>query len=614
MTSDQICPIADFRKLLSDSKIDLSPIELAEILWLAVQRSEGIIPEERSSETPEPLIEPSIEPSKISGQPPIQPSEISSGAEPDIKADIVVEPPKPQEDSQKATTPLPIKIPEAVALRNRREISKSLRPLMRKVPSRYRQIIDEEATAIQISEDKIWNPVVKPEPERWLELAIVIEVTNLFDVWKDTIDEFRHLMERHGAFRDVRTWQLQTSGTSKPQLFLQTSTGLNRKPRSPKELLDAGGRRLVLFLSDCTSGAWRSGEIFQLLQLWSRENPVTIGQLLPEHYWDRSALSLGTLVALRSPLAGALSRDWLLEGLSSRRRQRLQGGIRLPVVTLQPRPLNWWAKALAAGGEQQTTGIVLKLEAFQVDETINSDPIGIVGDAHPTSTETLTAKQLVQRFRGTASEKAQELADMMAVLPVNWSVLRLLQKNLAQKSSDSLQEPVALHLAEIFLSGLLCPVTKEQKPGRSPQYDFVSGVRSVLLGTIPISEAQSVGEEIAKEVFQQLPSEVQERVNTDIKRRWGESFRYFEAFLLPDLPWGEDATAEMLPFAQVTGDVLRRWGGEYAELAEELEQTSILSASAEKESDVSAREDDPPPPEIEWFTEEFLIKRSSPDK
>jgi formylglycine-generating enzyme required for sulfatase activity len=567
---DPSYPIANFSQILSRANLDLSPIELAEILWLAVQRGEIVVTEETPQQPSESIESPQLIESLPNIQPeasemPIQPHQ------PEVNVDIVAEPPQtpPEtEITEPVPTPLPVKIPEAVALRNRREIAKVLRPLMRKVPSRNRQAIDEEATAIRIAEDKIWNPVVKPEPERWLELAIVIEVTNLFDVWHDSISEFQHLMERHGAFRDVRTWQLQTPANGKPQLFLQTATGLNRKPRNPKELLDAGGRRLVLFLSDCTSKAWRSGQIFPLLELWSRQNPVTIAQLLPERYWDRSALGSGYLVALRSQLPGAKSRDWTVSGLSPRRRQRLQGGLKFPVVTIQPHSLGEWARSIAAIGEQQTVGIVLKPDAFQIDRVVES------------GAEPLTPKQLVQRFRGTASEKAQELADMMAVLPVNWSVLRLLQKNLRQGIEDPAEGTGALYLAEIFLSGLLCPVEKqEQNLKATQQYDFVKGmpdkegVRSVLLGGIPISEGRAIGEEIATAVFKQLPTDVQERVNVDIAQRLGESLSYFEAFLLPDLPWGEDAAAEILPFAQASGEVLRRWGGEYAALAERLEQT-----------------------------------------
>ncbi len=41
LPSDSSYPIADFRQLLSDrADLDLSPIELAEILWLALQKGE----------------------------------------------------------------------------------------------------------------------------------------------------------------------------------------------------------------------------------------------------------------------------------------------------------------------------------------------------------------------------------------------------------------------------------------------------------------------------------------------------------------------------------------------------------------------------------------------
>lgn len=557
--SDSDYPIAQLKALLSDrAKLNLSPIELAEILWLASQRSGGRVPRPETSSSSEatPIAVVQIEDSPVTVSSEFQPAQPTAA--------IVAEPPKPQGQDEPSETVLPVNIPAAVALRNRRDIARALRPLMRKVPSKFRQAIDEEATVLQIAEDNTWR-VVKPEPERWLELAIVVEVTNLLEVWRDPIAEFQHLMARHGAFRDVRTWQLQPDERGKLQLFLQTAAGLKGKPRSARELMDAGGRRLILLLSDCTSQAWRSGEIPKLLQQWSRQNPVTIAQLLPEHYWDRSALGLGYPVALRSRQPGALSRDWQMEGLSQRRRQRLREGLKVPIVTIEPQSLGQWAKATAVVGEQPTTGIVLGAQIFAESNSV----------AEP---EPLTAKQLVRRFRGTASAKAQELADMMAVLPVNWSVLRLIQKNLGQMAGST-QETGALHLAEIFLSGLLYPVAMSAEPDREPgitqQYDFVEGVREVLLGAIPISEAQAVGESIATQIFRQLPQAVQDRVNADIARRFGESPGYFRAFLIPGLDWGEDAAAEMLPFARVTGQVLRRWGENYAALAESLERGGV---------------------------------------
>ena len=558
---DSPYPIANLRMLLNDrAGIDLSPIELVEILWLALQQGVTVPNSPSSQRSPE----------EAGQEQELPPPDKTANTQANFPTAAVVAEPPPT-GSQTAGTALALNVPEAIALRNRRAISHSLRPLMRRVPSRVRQSLDEEATATQSAEIQTWNPVVRPDQERWLELAIVIEATNLLEVWRDTIAEFQHLMERHGAFRNVRTWQLKPDAAGEPRLFLQTSSGLKGNARSPKELLDAGRRRLVLLLSDCTSTAWRSGKILHLMELWSRENPVTLVQLLPERYWDRTALKLGYPVALRSRLPGALSRDWAIDGLSPRRRRQLPGGLKLPVVTMQPRSLTRWAKAIAAIGEQQTTGIVLTSASSQPDGSGH-----LAEDWANPAGESLTAKALVQRFRATASAEAQALVDRMAVLPVNWSVIRLIQKNWVQDTANSSQETGALHLAEIFLSGLLTPVSMVAEPSQKmetiQQYDFVAGVRDVLLGTIPISEAQDVGEQIAEVVFKQLPLEVQHQVAADIEQRFGTSLSCFEAFLIPDLPWGEHAAAEILPFARVTGEVLRRWGGDYAALAVELEQ------------------------------------------
>ncbi|MFM5891131.1 MAG: formylglycine-generating enzyme family protein, partial [Dolichospermum sp.] len=81
--------------------------------------------------------------------------------------------------------------------------------LMRKVPSRIKFVLDEENTAQQIAENDVWIPVLKPARERWLDLVIVVEENHATVVWEETINEFRKLMERHGAFRNVYTWSLR---------------------------------------------------------------------------------------------------------------------------------------------------------------------------------------------------------------------------------------------------------------------------------------------------------------------------------------------------------------------------------------------------------------------
>jgi len=93
----------------------------------------------------------------------------------------------------------------------------------RQVPSKNEFILDETATVEQIAEEKLLLPVMSPAPERWLELALVVDEGASMMLWKQTIKEFEQLLERHGAFGDVRSWGLFLSEDNK--VWLRSKTG-----------------------------------------------------------------------------------------------------------------------------------------------------------------------------------------------------------------------------------------------------------------------------------------------------------------------------------------------------------------------------------------------------
>ena len=76
----------------------------------------------------------------------------------------------------------PLRTPAAPALPEALALSRALRPLLRKVPSRSRFILDEAATAERYADRKLWLPIFKGQPERWLELALVVEDSPLTSV------------------------------------------------------------------------------------------------------------------------------------------------------------------------------------------------------------------------------------------------------------------------------------------------------------------------------------------------------------------------------------------------------------------------------------------------
>src|SRR6266545_329964 len=53
------------------------------------------------------------------------------------------------------------------------------------------------------------TPVFTPAAERWFDVALVVEDAPSMVVWQQTIRELTMLLERQGAFRDVRRWRLR---------------------------------------------------------------------------------------------------------------------------------------------------------------------------------------------------------------------------------------------------------------------------------------------------------------------------------------------------------------------------------------------------------------------
>jgi hypothetical protein len=74
-----------------------------------------------------------------------------------------------------------------------------------------RFFLDEDATADQIAREGLWLPVLRPAPTQWLDLALVLDVGPSMRIWRHAMRELWQLLERQGAARDIRVWQLDTT-------------------------------------------------------------------------------------------------------------------------------------------------------------------------------------------------------------------------------------------------------------------------------------------------------------------------------------------------------------------------------------------------------------------
>jgi O-acetyl-ADP-ribose deacetylase (regulator of RNase III) len=437
--------------------------------------------------------------------------------------------------------------PAGAALPGALEIARALRPLMRRVPSRTNMVLDAEATVQRIADEKIWAPRLRPANARWLELALVIDESQSMAIWQRTIAELRRLLERHGAFRDVRTWGLVTDAADgKAQLRAGIGPAARARPiRSARELIDPAGRRLILIVSDCVAPAWyASGQAGALLQTWAEHGPVALVQVLPERLWVRCGLGDALPATLRAPAPGVANAR-----LSATPALRMFGRapadrLKIPVLTLDDQPIKEWARLVAGAGGATADGRLLRAPAA-------SAPAGRAPSS-ARSSDAMSAAQRVEQFMSAASDQAYELAELLACVPLSLPVMRLVQETLLPAARQ-------IHLAEVFLGGLIQSTTPnpESADPDTVQYEFLPGVRERLRAHMSASK--------------QL--DALRRISARVASEPGQSD--FMALI-------EDAQADgaapiaagSLPFAAVAASVLRRFGGKYADLAQRLAGSS----------------------------------------
>jgi site-specific DNA-methyltransferase (adenine-specific) len=598
--------VGQFGQILKDVNLACDGIDLVDMLWLAQFMGSGSPPAsgatvpqgqtvDRSPSAQIPDLDPVTEPEFN-----LYPNEPTPATSPEPTPTETPEPTPTEASDSIPEQPkgLPFSVPASPALRTRLDLARSLRPLMGKVPSRRCYDLDEAATVTRIAETEVWMPVVRPRPERWLELELVVEDSKTTVIWERAIAELNHLVSYQGAFRHIRTWRLSASGQGQVQLFPRWCGGLvpdifsselsskstnltvsNQRPRNPKELIDPTGRRLIWLVSDCTSSLWRQGLIHPTLGQWSHSQPVAIVQLFPDHLWPRTALRDGHRVRLRA-LAAGLPRGLLprarlaVEGLPRRLQERLyrdrgEGLVTVPIVSLDPILMNRWARVVAGTGDTHTPGRTFDLTFLQSQPQPQLSRQETQGQA-PVQPQP-TAQERVALFRSTASKPARQLANLMAAAPVSLPVIDLLREAFTQEFIEEVQQ---FHVAEVLLSGLLrrCDLEDSQ----ACRYEFWGDdsdnpeerVRDILLGDTSRSRTVQVLDLLSQQITTKL----------------GSPAPTFEALLqeLHQTPDGELWRVAQ-PFAKIGLGVLRRLGGDYSALARRYEASTELTQKTDKD-------------------------------
>ncbi|MEO3822575.1 SAV_2336 N-terminal domain-related protein [Actinomadura sp. B10D3] len=448
--------------------------ELSEMLWLACHISPPgeaappgppvlpPVPEERADEPG--LATPSAPPA------PPPPAEPPTGLHP-----------RPTAGAEPAGEASEVLVPTAPMLTDPLGVQRALRPLKRRVPSRHRRELDEDATAARIADTGLWTPVLVPSPERWLGLSLVVDAGPTMRLWRPLARELAETLVRQGAFQDVHVGYLDATGriTSSPEA----------PPRDPRTLLDASGRQAVLVLSDCSGPHWWDGRAVRAVRHWAQAGPTAIVQPLAERLWRRTAAPAAPGLA-HLPRPGAPNTDLRFTPYDG----AAGDGVPVPVLEIAPRWFGTWAR-LVAGSEPQPAAVA----ALPARPSRTAAPVRRERE--------LPVAERVRRFLATASPDAAELAAHVAVSVPSLPVMRLIQHRILGGSGPG-------QLAEVLLSGLL-------RPAGGVHYEFVPGAREALLDTLPRPEALHT-------------RHVLEAVSAEIERRAGTAAETFRALIPAD--------------------------------------------------------------------------------
>jgi tetratricopeptide (TPR) repeat protein len=405
---------------------------------------------------------------------------------------------------------------------------RALRPLKRKVLSRHADevILDEDATAERAAQDGLWLPVTEQATTRWLDLTLVVDASPSMALWRSTVTEVISLAQRLGAFRSVQLCLLDTqeAAPGAPAAPVLRGGTLATSTRSPAELLDPSGRRILLVVTDGVGQCWRQDLVSPLLAQWARSMPVAIVHLLPQRLWRRGGIALHRA---RLTVPGPLqpNRHWKLELSDAWVESDLAVvspvGVPVPVLELQARWLGWWAKSISGSHRHPSDATVLL--AGSRPRQLAASPRG----ASQTTNGSLSADERVTRFLSVASPKAYRLATLLSAVPVSVPVAQLVQAELVPDSGLD-------HLAEILTSGLLQPqaTTGGEQAWDTITFDFVDSVREVLLSGGRRADTAHVirlvtehfGDQISQ--LQHLPAALEDPDSTPVPQPTAETARF----------------------------------------------------------------------------------------
>ncbi|MFI0242140.1 NaeI family type II restriction endonuclease [Streptomyces sp. NPDC016845] len=484
--------ISRVTKVLAESGAELSHEELLDAIWLAgklprdsgpLARSVGVIASSSERHSEPHHDEPTVPADDTEPEPASEPTVAESVGKPSARPLLASARPGSDDDAQRPTSPssaVALRIPDSSALgAGQLGLGRSLRPLRQRFPDRREQELDVPRTVAAIAETGVPETVTRAVRSRWLSLALVVDDGVSMVLWQRLAADVRALMERAGAFRDVRVYGLDArSGTPS----LRTSPYRHRgRLLTPEALCDPSGNTLVLVVSDGVGEAWRDGGMRQVMDSWGRCGPTAIVQALPSRLWASTGIGARRW-QVTTHRRGGPTHAWHVTDPDLPPDLVRFDSVPVPVLTPTPAAVADWAKLVASPGG---TALLPLWEGGRagsgraLDDTLDGDAAGAV-----------------LRYKEAASPEAYRLAaHIAAVTPVTPPVMRLVQAALGPPTDLG-------HLMEVFLGGLMHEFDADgaERLPHHRRYDFTDDARRLLLSAVSPRELLHTAEAVTRRI------------------------------------------------------------------------------------------------------------------
>ncbi|MER5995702.1 TIR-like protein FxsC [Streptomyces viridosporus] len=371
-----------------------------------------------------------------------------------------------------------VSLPRAAALPRARELATALRPLSRPWRKGRREQLDIPGTVADFARSGELLPVFGPQPERWFDLTVVLDRSPTMAVWAETTGELLRLLASTGVFRTLRVQEINTwEPEPEPE---PTPEPLPAGPALPQPQ----SRRLILVVSDCVATATGDSRLWDRIHRWARAVPTVLVNPLPPAIWRHSGLDLPAVRTAPPPRPGAANARLpyteppLLEELLYAAEGIRDPWVPVPVVSLTPRSVDRWARALMRGAPEGCAAVLVPQPGLMERPTLLEDP-------------DLDGEKLVASFLHRASTTAVRLAALCsAYAEISVALLHLVRQELVPEATPA-------DLAEVVVGGLVS-VDQGEEERSDPVLRFRSGVRERLAYRLGARDARRVREAITR--------------------------------------------------------------------------------------------------------------------